>query len=131
MTGKLNLAVSIHERLPEDVVAFIRQAGQAARRRQQHLYLVGGVVRDILLERRNLDLDLVVEGDAVKLAQELAAGLPAQLTVHTRFGTATLAWSRYRADFATVRAETYARPGSLPAKRSRPIPSCTSSASCR
>jgi tRNA nucleotidyltransferase (CCA-adding enzyme) len=115
MPDKINLALSIRERLPEDLVAFIRRAGEAAGREKQRLYLIGGVVRDLLLERRNLDLDLVVEGDAVKLAQELSAGLPAKLTVHTRFGTATIAWSRYRVDFATARAETYARPGALPA----------------
>ncbi len=115
MPDKINLAVSIRERLPEDVVAFIWSAGEAAGSEKQRLYLVGGVVRDLLLERRNLDLDLVVEGDAIKLAQELAAGQPAKLTVHPRFGTATIARSRYSADFATARAETYARPGALPA----------------
>jgi len=115
MPDKINLSHNIRERLPEDVIDFIRQAGETAARGRQRLYLVGGVVRDLLLERRNLDLDLVVEGDAVKLAQELAAGLPEKLTVHTRFGTATLSWSGRRADFATARAETYARPGALPA----------------
>ena len=114
MPDKINLTVSIRERLPEEVVAFIRRAGEAAAREKQRLYLVGGVVRDLLLERRNLDLDLVVEGDAIKLAQELAAGQSAKLTVHPRFGTATIAWSRYSADFATARAENYARPGALP-----------------
>jgi len=114
MSDKINLAHHIRERLPEDVIAFIRRAGEVAGRRQQRLYLVGGVVRDLLLERHNLDLDLVVEGDAVKLAQELAADLPGKLTIHPRFRTARLAWSRYSADFATARAETYARPGALP-----------------
>ena len=115
MPDKINLAHHIRERLPEDVIAFIRSAGEAAGSEKQRLYLVGGVVRDLLLERRNMDLDLVVEGDAIKLARELAAGQPAKLTVHPRFGTATIAWSRYSADFATARAETYARPGALPA----------------
>jgi tRNA nucleotidyltransferase (CCA-adding enzyme) len=114
MPGKINLVQNISERLPEDVVAFIRRAGEAAGRGQQRLYLVGGVVRDLLLERRNLDLDLVLEGDAIKLARELAAGQPSKLTVHTRFGTAKLSWPHRSADFATARAETYARPGALP-----------------
>ena len=38
----------------------------------QRVYLVGGVVRDLLLDRPNFDLDLVIEGDAVRLAQQVA-----------------------------------------------------------
>jgi tRNA nucleotidyltransferase (CCA-adding enzyme) len=117
MPDKINLAGSIRERLPRDLIDFIREAGEAAERDQQRLYLVGGVVRDLLLERRNLDLDLVVEGDAIKLAQEIAGGRSAKVTAHPRFGTATLRWSDRSVDFATARAETYARPGALPAVR--------------
>jgi tRNA nucleotidyltransferase (CCA-adding enzyme) len=114
MSDKINLAGSIREQLPEDLIAFIKRAGELARREQQRLYLVGGVVRDLLLERPNLDLDLVVEGDAIKLAQEIAGSQSAQVTVHPRFGTAKLRWADRSADVATARAETYARPGALP-----------------
>jgi tRNA nucleotidyltransferase (CCA-adding enzyme) len=112
---KVNLAGSIREHLPADLIDFIRKAGDAAEKQQQRLYLVGGVVRDLLLERCNLDLDIVVEGDAIKLAQEIAALVQAKVTAHPRFGTATLKWTKRSADFATTRAETYARPGALPA----------------
>ena len=61
---------SIKEQLPDDIVSFIKTAGDAAEKQQQRLYLVGGVVRDLLLERVNLDIDMVVEGDAIKLAQD-------------------------------------------------------------
>jgi tRNA nucleotidyltransferase (CCA-adding enzyme) len=114
MSDKINLAGSIREQLPQDLIDFIRQAGEVARREQLRLYLVGGVVRDLLLERRNLDLDLVVEGDAIKLAQEIAGSQSAQVTVHPRFGTAKLRWADRSTDVATARAETYARPGALP-----------------
>jgi tRNA nucleotidyltransferase (CCA-adding enzyme) len=114
MPDNINLAGSIKEQLPEDVIAFIRRAGEVAQKWQQRLYLVGGVVRDLLLERRNLDLDLVVEGDAIKLAQEIAGDKRAQVTAHPRFGTAKLRWSSSSIDVATARAETYARPGALP-----------------
>jgi tRNA nucleotidyltransferase (CCA-adding enzyme) len=117
MPDKINLAGSIGERLPRDIVDFIRRAGAAAKRDQQRLYLVGGVVRDLLLERHNLDLDLVVEGDAIKLAQQIARRQGAKVTAHSRFGTATLRWSNRSADIATARAETYARPGALPSVR--------------
>jgi tRNA nucleotidyltransferase (CCA-adding enzyme) len=114
MPDNINLAGSIKEQLPEDVIAFIRRAGEAAQKQQQRLYLVGGVVRDLLLERRNLDLDLVIEGDAIELAQEIAGDKRSQVTAHPRFGTAKLRWSGRSIDVATARAETYARPGALP-----------------
>jgi tRNA nucleotidyltransferase (CCA-adding enzyme) len=114
MPNKANLAKNIAERLPEDMAAFVRRAGESAKRKQQRLYLVGGMVRDLLLERHNLDLDLVVEGDAIRLAQEIAGDMSAKIIVHPRFGTATLRWSNGTADLATARAETYAKPGALP-----------------
>jgi tRNA nucleotidyltransferase (CCA-adding enzyme) len=105
----------IQEQLPKDLINFIRVAGGIAEKQQQRLYLVGGVVRDLLLERRNFDLDLVVEGDAIKLAREIAKTNQARVTPHPRFGTARLQWAGRSADLATARAETYARPGALPA----------------
>jgi tRNA nucleotidyltransferase (CCA-adding enzyme) len=112
-----NLAERLQQQLPEDLFGFVRRAGEMASRRQQRLYLVGGVVRDLLLERCNLDLDLVVEGDAISLAQEIAASMKAGITTHSRFGTATIEWRHRRADFVAARAESYARPGALPAVR--------------
>jgi len=79
------------------------------------VYLVGGVVRDLLLGYPNFDLDLVVEGDAVNLAQQLAETGRARLLTHHRFGTAKLRYQNFTLDLATARRETYARPGALPA----------------
>ncbi|HEX2087902.1 MAG TPA: hypothetical protein VHF89_19605 [Solirubrobacteraceae bacterium] len=75
------------------------------------VHLVGGAVRDLLLGRRPLDLDLVAEGDGPGVAAELARrlGAPAPL-VHGRFGTAAVDGI----NVATARAESYARPGALP-----------------
>ncbi len=112
--GKTNLAKNLLERLPQDLLFFIHQAGELAEQRQQQLYLVGGAVRDLLLERCTLDIDLTIEGDALKIAPEFALINKADATVHPRFGTATLRWHNRRADLATARAETYARPGALP-----------------
>jgi tRNA nucleotidyltransferase (CCA-adding enzyme) len=110
----INLSKEIKEQLPSDIVSFIQKAGNTANQLQQRLFLVGGVVRDLLLERINLDIDMVVEGDAIKLAQVINREGHAQIITHTRFGTAKLIWGSHSADFATARAETYARPGALP-----------------
>ena len=87
-----NLAELIKGQLPSELAAFIRLAGEAAEKRQQRLYLVGGVVRDLFLERLNTDIDMVVEGDAIKLAEEIAVGKGVKVITHARFGTATLKW---------------------------------------
>ncbi len=116
-----NLSKKIKDQLPSDAVSFIHKAGDTANQCQQRLYLVGGVVRDLLLERINLDIDIVVEGDAIKLARAINSEGHAQLIVHPRFGTAKLKWGNRSVDFATARAETYARPGALPTVKSGTI----------
>jgi tRNA nucleotidyltransferase (CCA-adding enzyme) len=91
---------------------------RAARDRSLALYAVGGCVRDLLLERPTLDLDLTLEGDAPALARAVAAALPdVRCTVHPTFRTATLKGSAFRIDVATARAESYARSGALPTVR--------------
>jgi len=109
-----NLSEIIEEQLPGDIFHFIQRAGDVANSLQQRIYLVGGVVRDLLLERINLDIDLVVEGDAIKLAQVINSEGRAQLITHPRFGTAKLKWGHRSVDFVTARAESYSRPGALP-----------------
>jgi tRNA nucleotidyltransferase (CCA-adding enzyme) len=113
----INLAPQIRDELPEDLVAFIKKTGDIAEKEQQRIYLVGGVVRDLLLDRCNLDLDIVAEGDAIKLAEKIAEGGGFTVKKHPRFGTATLKWGKRNADLITARAETYARPGALPTVR--------------
>jgi tRNA nucleotidyltransferase (CCA-adding enzyme) len=74
------------------------------------VHLVGGAVRDLLLERVPRELDVVVEGDA----DALVAALGETATAHARFGTATVTAGDCRFDVAAARAEVYARPGALP-----------------
>jgi tRNA nucleotidyltransferase (CCA-adding enzyme) len=117
MADVTNLADRIKTQLPAELVEFLVEAGKTAQGRQARLYLVGGVVRDLLLGRSNLDLDLVVEGDAINLAQALARWKRGKVTPHPRFGTARLQWANRSVDLATARAETYASPGTLPTVR--------------
>jgi len=79
------------------------------------IFLVGGVVRDLLLGRPVNDIDLAVEGDAAGFARALAERLGGRVREHGRFRTATVELSRGgRCDVAATRGETYARPGALP-----------------
>ena len=90
----------------DDAVRRIIDAGPA------DVYVVGGVVRDLLLDRLITDIDLVCEVEAVARVQ---AALPGdQITTHARFRTASVTAEGVRIDVATARRETYERPGSLP-----------------
>ena len=114
MSEANSLSSEIKKQLPKELVEFLRLAGELVQKRGQKLYLVGGVVRDLLLERENFDLDLVVEEDAIALARELVEARQCKLVTHQRFGTAKLTWDGGSADLATARSETYAKACALP-----------------
>ena len=114
MPKTINLTSRIEKQLPVELVHFMQAAGEVAYSQGQSLYLVGGVVRDLLLGRTNLDLDLVVEGDAINLAQQLTQAYPGKTVTHPRFNTAKLQWNKWSIDLATARSETYTKPGALP-----------------
>lgn len=74
------------------------------------VYLVGGAVRDLMLETQPRELDLLIESEL----EPFVARLGAASTLHDRFGTAKLELDRFRYDLARTRRESYARPGALP-----------------
>jgi tRNA nucleotidyltransferase (CCA-adding enzyme) len=110
----MNLAKQIQDYLPRDILELIRNISLYASGLGYRLYLVGGVVRDLLLGYPNFDLDLVVEGDALILAQQVAETTEARLVTHPRFGTAKLKHRDFTLDVASARREIYSRPGALP-----------------
>ena len=110
----MNLARQVEQYLPQQLLELVKDISGQAAKQGQIVYLVGGVVRDLLLGCPNFDLDLVVEGNAVKLAQQVAETSQAKLLAHHRFGTAKLRYENFTLDVATARKETYAKPGSLP-----------------
>lgn len=107
----------LNARLSPPSRSALAAATREAEHRREAVYLVGGSVRDLLLGRANLDLDLVVEGDAISLGRYLAGRRRARLVVHKRFGTASLRREAWALDLARARSETYSRPGALPTVR--------------
>lgn len=98
--------------IPREILDLLRRIGSSTR---LSICIVGGFVRDLLLERENLDLDIVVEGDAISFARELGENWGWEVQTHQRFGTATLIQSaQARIDFASARSETYEHHGALP-----------------
>jgi tRNA nucleotidyltransferase (CCA-adding enzyme) len=110
----INLVREIEERLPARALSIIEKTGGLVRRRGDRLYLVGGAVRDLLLEKPVLDIDLVLEGDALTLANELAQVEDVKIILHKPFLTANLQWPDISLDLTTARRESYDRPGVLP-----------------
>lgn len=103
--------------LPRDLLLLVKNAARAARTLGYSTYLVGGFVRDLLIGQANLDIDLVVEGDAIRLAQHLAEKFGGRVHTHARFGTAI--WlveedEKLHLDFASARTEFYEYPSALP-----------------
>ncbi|MFA5337085.1 MAG: hypothetical protein WC330_01975 [Candidatus Omnitrophota bacterium] len=78
------------------------------------VYLVGGVVRDLMLGERMFDLDIVVEADAIEFAHKFADIHKKQFKKHHAFGTATVFFDNHHIDFVTARSEIYSGFGALP-----------------
>jgi len=125
------IAARMEAALPPSLLNLLRAVSETAQEMAEDhmagtdgvhgLYIVGGFVRDLLLGIPTLDLDLVVEGDAISLARRLAKKYGGRVRSHVRFGTAK--WILDRAgkempisclDFATARKEFYERPSALP-----------------
>ena len=110
----VNIGNKIEVYFPGKLLTLVKAAGEMAVAKGQKLYMVGGAVRDLLMGSPNLDLDLVMEGDAMALARQLAKGREGKLVTHPRFGTATFSQGEFRLDIVTARSETYSEPGALP-----------------
>jgi len=100
--------------LPKNIESLSREVGEIARSLDFRAYIVGGVVRDILLRKEVWDLDFVVEGDAVRVAEELAKRWGVRVHPFPEFGSAHLKVGMIKVEFATARRETYPRPGAYP-----------------
>lgn len=103
-------------RLGTQVRERLREVAARAATRGMRAWLVGGVVRDLLLDRPLGDLDLAIEGDARSLARDLARAGAATLVRESKdFGTATLRFpDGGLVDLAMARRESYRHPGALP-----------------
>ncbi|MGA9752397.1 MAG: CBS domain-containing protein [Acidobacteriota bacterium] len=100
---------------PPEELGRLKSLGALAEAAGTPCLLVGGAVRDLLLGRPVQDVDFVVEGDAVELAEAWARREGGRIRAHRAFGTAL--WIRPGGshwDFATARAEYYETPAALP-----------------
>lgn len=111
--------VNLLERLDAVSLALIRWIAREADKERLKVYLVGGSVRDLVLRRGGLDLDIVVCGKAISFARRLARKKKVRCVAHQAFGTASLIFSdKFHVDFVSARKERYQKAGALPHVRS-------------
>lgn len=94
-----------------------RRLGNLAGEAGVPIYIVGGIVRDLLLGYGSMDFDFVLEGDAISFATLVEARFGGTIKTHPRFRTAN--WRpadlpSLDIDLVTARSETYAHPAALP-----------------
>ena len=110
-----NLIGTLKHRLPAPITRLLHEAGELADRMDLSAYVVGGFVRDLLLDLRNLDLDIVIEGDGIAFARALGRDRKARVKTHERFGTAVVIFpDGFKLDVAMARTESYEYPTALP-----------------
>jgi tRNA nucleotidyltransferase (CCA-adding enzyme) len=133
-TRRQEIQERMRQTLPPGLVTLFEAIAAQAERIGVAIYVVGGFVRDLLLGTTNLDIDFVVEGDAIALARALAACYGGDLRTHSQFGTAKWwpaaaatalnlsaeGWPAF-VDFATARTEFYETPTALPTVEQRSI----------
>jgi len=127
--GRHNLADKLEIALPAARIELLKDIAEIAQEQHTAIYIVGGFVRDLLMGRPSLDFDIVVEGDAIELAEAVQNQFGGRITTHKRFGTAkwflepfantpqqTAKPSQLPAslDFITARTEFYTQPSALP-----------------
>jgi len=122
--GSKNLATLLEKALPDAHIELIRCVAAEADAHTMAVYIVGGFVRDLLLEYPSQDFDIVVEGDAIALGKALGKKYGGRVTSHKRFGTAK--WFVKESDLdsredfpefldlISARTEFYEHPTALP-----------------
>ncbi len=110
-----NVKGIMQQNLSPKVLDILDEAGRIADEMGYKVYVAGGLVRDVLMGMESLDVDLVVEGDGILLAEELGKNHLAKVRSHWKFGTAEVIYSEdFKVDVATARVEFYAYPAALP-----------------
>ena len=110
-----NLAPFLEQRLTSAQKHLLDLAADSSQRHGVQLFLVGGTVRDMLMGRGMVDLDLSLVGGTPLSVSGVAGELGGEVIAHSQFGTARVQVGDILVDLAMARKESYAHPGALPA----------------
>ncbi|MBF0467995.1 MAG: CBS domain-containing protein, partial [Desulfamplus sp.] len=112
---KRNIEPFLRERLEPTILDLLKDIGRAGDQIGLGIFVVGGFVRDLLLYRESYDIDIVVEGDGITFARQLAAMKQGRCNTHPEFGTAMVILPcGFKIDVASARLEYYNYPAALP-----------------
>lgn len=100
--------------LDENKKKILKLTVDLAKKMDKNIYLVGGSVRDILLNKDSSDIDLVLEGNALEFARILHKDLGGELKTYDKFISATIYLPSLSLDLITARKEIYKGYGLLP-----------------
>ena len=110
-----NVRRLLREVAPAWVNKLLENVQDAADEHGVRTYLVGGAVRDLLLDRPNEDVDIVVEGDGIRLAETIASRTGGRCHPYEPFMTAVVTLpDGHSIDVASARTEFYRTPAALP-----------------
>jgi tRNA nucleotidyltransferase (CCA-adding enzyme) len=111
----MNYDALMQKKLPENIYNLLESIGETGHQMGYNTFVVGGFVRDLIIGRQNLDVDIVIEGDAISFANEFSKAKKGKITSHESFGTAVVTLpDGTKIDVATARSEVYSHPGALP-----------------
>ncbi|MBF0204165.1 MAG: CBS domain-containing protein [Desulfamplus sp.] len=112
---KRNIEPFLKERLDSKIIDLLKDIGRAGDQVGLDIFVVGGFVRDLLLYRNSDDIDIVVEGDGIAFARQLAEMKQGRCNIHPEFGTAVVILPcGFKIDVASARLEYYNYPAALP-----------------
>ena len=111
----INLYENYNSYFSSEFKEIFKLCSQTAFKNGYRLYLIGGLVRDMLLNEKSNDIDITVKGDAIEFAHLLEKELNVKiLSIHKDFGTAKVLINGEKIDLASTRSETYPKKGHLP-----------------
>ncbi len=110
-----NIDNLLAQRLDVETRNILTSMGETGDELGLNVYVVGGFVRDLLLNRNVCDIDIVVEGDGIWFARKHAAKAGCRINAYKKFGTAVIIFpTGYKVDIASARLEYYKTPAALP-----------------
>jgi len=114
-TKKRHIENILTQRLDKRITELLHNIGKIGHELGFNLYVVGGFVRDLLLNRSIEDIDIVVEGDGIKFAKFYAKKEGCRINTYRKFGTAVIIYpDKFKIDVASARLEYYTTPAALP-----------------
>lgn len=112
---KVSLVERLDTLITEEIFQLLIEIAHLADQLNYSAFMIGGIVRDLVIGRKNEDIDIVVEGNGITFAHNLAEKLGGVVRGHEKFGTAT--WkhpSGLKIDITSARTEYYDYPAALP-----------------